>query len=816
MNIYDKNKAINCEILAPAGSYQCMITAFKAGADAIYIGGSMFGARAFADNFQTEELISAINYAHLRGKRLYLTVNTLLKADEIDNKLIEYLIPLYNSGLDAVIVQDLGVLKKIHEHFPDLHIHASTQMTVTGVNFAKELKKLGVTRIVTARELSYKEISSIYESTGLEIESFVHGALCYSYSGQCLLSSLIGGRSGNRGRCAQPCRLNYDLFNENGKVNDNSDKYLLSPKDLCTLLILPQIIQSGVFSLKIEGRMKKPQYVATVVSTYKKYVELLKHGKYKVSQSDIDTLKEIYNRGGFTDGFYNKRNGRDMMSLYKPNHYGIKVAEIVNISKGSINIKALKDIGIDDVLEINLKNNTSKEIKIKDKLNKGSLISISNLKELKSFDDLYETGIYRTRNNKLITEIENNFINKKQKVKIKGSVIIKKDKPIILSAGYNCIGFNNEIIYVEAKVSGEIPEEATNKPMSKENILKQLSKTGNTDFEFESLNIYLDDGLFIPVSVLNSIRRKCIDELKDKAVNIFSRKYNAPDYTVKLQKNKTNDKIVFDCVVSDLNQLEKVINYDFIDICALEISRFSDSNITEAIDKIHKSNKKAYVALPYICRDIAIEEFKSNNEFFTSEDIDGLIVRNYEEYFYFKNLFIDKNISKEIILDSNVYVFNKETEEYLNEFNDIYTIPYELNYKEIKKMSYYNSRIELYGFIPVMITANCLKKTTNCCNNKEYEKYYLKDRLNNKMSVVTNCKYCHNVIYNNVPLFLVDLINDISSIGINRYSLRFTIENSNEVIRVMDLIDKTLKGEFYDIKNINYDYTRGHFRRGVM
>ena len=318
--------SLRCELLAPAGSYETMLVAFNAGADAVYVGGQKFGARAFAGNFNEEELVKAISYAHMFDKKLYLTVNTLIKEEEF-SQLYDYIKPYYEAGLDAVIVQDIGVLKFIAGNFTDLPIHCSTQMTITGEEFGKVLaENKSVTRIVTPRELNLAEIKKMYTVTGLEIESFVHGALCYCYSGQCLLSSIIGARSGNRGRCAQPCRLTFS--NAEQKVDN---KHLLSPKDLCTLEILPEIIETGVYSLKIEGRMKKPEYVASVVAIYRKYIDrYLKNGKknYKVIQEDIDTLKDIYNRGGFTDGFYKRQNGSEMMTINRPNHCGVKVGNV--------------------------------------------------------------------------------------------------------------------------------------------------------------------------------------------------------------------------------------------------------------------------------------------------------------------------------------------------------------------------------------------------------------------------------------------------------------------------------------------------------
>lgn len=309
------------ELLAPGGTYDSVIAALNAGADAVYTGGEKFGARAFADNLSTEQLLSVLDYAHIHNKKIYLTINTLLKDQEIDADLYEYLKPLYEHGLDAVIVQDFGVMKFIRENFPKLHIHASTQMTIMGEKTVQELENLGITRIVTPRELSLKEIKEIKKNANTQIESFVHGALCYCYSGQCFLSSYIGGRSGNRGKCAQPCRMEYDVISNNNIINNKNEKYILSPKDMCTIKILPEIIESGVYSLKIEGRMKKKEYTAGVVSIYRKYLDLyLEKGKdfYNVNQSDIDLLSDLFNRNGFNESYYKQHNGRNMISLAKP------------------------------------------------------------------------------------------------------------------------------------------------------------------------------------------------------------------------------------------------------------------------------------------------------------------------------------------------------------------------------------------------------------------------------------------------------------------------------------------------------------------
>ena len=310
------------ELLSPAGSLEICKAVLNAGADAVYLGGDKFGARAFAKNFTQNDIQEALDFAHMRGKKIFLTVNTLLKNKEIETELFSYLKPLYEHGLDAVIVQDYGVFQFVHRNFPELALHASTQMSVSNVSGSKFLVEHGAERIVTARELSRSEIRRIYDETGVEIESFIHGALCYCYSGQCLMSSMLGGRSGNRGRCAQPCRLAYQVTDERGNLLHKKEKYPLSPKDLCTISQLPQLCESGIYSFKIEGRMKKLEYAAGVTSIYRKCLDLYEScpEHYRVEDADMERLLAFGNRNGFTAGYYDMRNGRSMMTLTDSYH----------------------------------------------------------------------------------------------------------------------------------------------------------------------------------------------------------------------------------------------------------------------------------------------------------------------------------------------------------------------------------------------------------------------------------------------------------------------------------------------------------------
>ena len=430
------------EILAPAGSFACFQAAMNAGADAVYAAGARFGARAYANNFTQDELIEAIERAHIYGKKFYLTVNTLLKDHEIA-ELYDYLAPLYEKGLDAVIVQDMGVFKMIREMFPGMHLHASTQMTVTGPEGMKFLEEQGASRVVTARELSLEEIRRMHETSPIEIESFVHGALCYSYSGQCLMSSILGGRSGNRGRCAQPCRLPYQTAlccGENGRRSEKRKAQELCPlslKDISTIEILPQILEAGVTSLKIEGRMKQPGYTAGVTSVYRKYLDLLfEKGaeNYRVAEEDKRYLLDLFNRGGSCTGYYQMQNGPSMMA----------------------------------------------------------------------FSNEKKTG-------------DVSPVLRKKKEKIQGTFILFPGSPAILDV--SCRG-----IHGFASV-GEV-QYAQNQPLTEERIRSQMEKLGNTEYEWENLEIQMDENIFIPMKMLNEARREALESLENELLKPYKREEN--------------------------------------------------------------------------------------------------------------------------------------------------------------------------------------------------------------------------------------------------------------------------------------------------
>lgn len=735
------------ELLAPGGSFESVIAAFNAGADAVYTGGELFGARASANNLTEEQLIEAIEYAHIHNKKLYLTVNTLLKDKEIETQLYDFILPLYKNGLDAVIVQDVGVLKFISENFKGLHIHASTQMTIEGYETADELKKIGVSRIVTPRELSLNEIRDIKEKTDIEIESFVHGALCYCYSGQCFMSSYIGGRSGNRGRCAQPCRMEYDVLYNNQVINPGNNKYVLSPKDICTLKILPQIIEAGVYSLKIEGRMKKPEYIIGVTNIYRKYIDmyLSNPSSYRIDERDLKLLHDLFNRNGFNESYYNQHNGRNMISLKKPE--------------------------------------------------------------------------FRTENRDYNQYLKNTFIGKKLKRELAVKIKCLRNNPFEIST---------MIDGMEISVKGDEPGEALNKPLDVATIEKQIRKTGNTDFVVDSVNIDLDDNVFIPLGAINQLRRDFLENVTEHILQTFRREeyknseININEWTD--SKNQINERKI-NHLTEDLThennsssvsvglwnkeQLNQVINYDFVTRVYLESTGFNDRELLNAVDQCKQNNKEVFLAMPYVFR-------KNDKELFdrSLKDIlgnfHGVLVRNIEEYYHIKNL----KLANKVIIDYNVYTYNQISKMVYKETGiDEFTAPLELNYNELLTRGCDYDELIVYGYMPVMISAGCCLKTCNMCTGQS-ETYEIKDRMNNYFKTRCVCQYCYNIMYNCKALSLFKFNNEIKKLKGRSVRISLTFENKEEI---RTILEKTKKAFIYDEMVVEDDKsTRGHFKRGVL
>lgn len=695
------------ELLAPAGNINIFKAVIEAGADAVYVGGSMFGARAYANNFDEEELLYAIDYAHLKGVKVYLTVNTLLKNDEIE-KLYDYLLPFYERGLDAVLVQDLGALKLIHDRFPDLAIHTSTQMTVTGIDGVGFLKQFGVQRVVMAREVSLAEMKEIHEKCGMEIEAFVHGALCYSYSGQCLFSSMLGGRSGNRGRCAQPCRLPYCVGNK-------KDTYILSLKDMCGIKDLQKLKESGVYSLKIEGRMKQAGYASGVVAYYRRYIDSMK----EVSDKDYKNIAGLGNRCGFTDKYYFEHNGTDMVTFEKPNFVSDASDELPQFSK----------------------------------------------------------------------------------IKIQGKLTLKEAEPGALTVscgGYRFTSYMDPVSH------------ALKAPAERKNVAERISKTGDTPFEFENIDITMDNDIFVPNGALNKLRREAIEGLQNEILAQYRRtvseSYGRENKKTSEIKPSGDPKVI--ASVRDGKQLYRLLEYDNISEIYIDSSKYGRRDFVKEFNDdvfcVNNAEKKAYLALPVIFRRSTRDYFETISDQLKKIDFEGFIVRNYEEFFWVKTRFA----GKKIVTDHNMYTYNDMAKSmFFDNGADADTMPLELNQKEINRRNNKGSQMIIYGYYPLMVSAQCVHKNSYKCDRTP-QITYLKDRYNKIFPVWNNCSECYNIIYNSCPTVLFNNIQKIKNAGIDALRLDFTFEKPEEIDTVMAAFESNSAD---GIK----EYTNGHFKRGV-
>ena len=784
------------EILSPAGSYESLMAAIAAGADAVYIGGTKFGARAYADNLDEETMLKVIDYVHLHGRKIYLTVNTLLKEQELQRELYEYLLPYYRCGIDAVIVQDIGVLKFVKEHFPDLPIHASTQMTITDLLGAKFMEKQGVERIVTSREMHLDEIKEISENTDVEIESFVHGALCYCYSGQCLYSSMIGGRSGNRGQCAQPCRLPYKVQGE------REAKYVLSLKDICTLEYIPELIEAGIYSFKIEGRMKKPEYVALVTAMYRKYVDLyLEKGKaaFKVDPKDKEKLMDLYNRGGSHGGYYHTQNGREMVSLERPNHAGVPVLSVLHYQGKTVTAKAIADINAGDVIELP---DRKENFTFANAIRKGQKFTFPTHKK-----QVIEQNavLNRVRNESLLREIQDTIIKRKIKEKINGKLILSEGTSAKLLLYYGNI---------LVEVNGDVPQEAMNQPMDVARIEKQMRKTGNTEFEFETFEVELTGRLFMPMQSLNELRRLGIEALEEKILSAY-RRTNEQEGSLSSKEEAYSHKLVaFHVYVEELEQFEAVLEATcvkriYVDSNGIdEIWKNPDTDCI--IAKAHENGKEIYLAMPHIFRSKTRKKYEEFYRTLENQAWDGILVRNCESY----EFLLEHGFQGNIVTDYSVYQFNRYAKHFWQEEQiESFTAPLELNYKELKDVGLQNSELVIYGYFPMMVSAQCVAKTTKGCRH-EKGRLTFTDRYQKEFTVKNHCDYCYNMIYNTAPVVLLDQKTEIQDLNPKALRLHFTIENSTEVRTILNMYEKVfLQGD--SCLEPGIEFTRGHFKRGI-
>lgn len=733
------------ELLAPAGNYDALKGAIKAGADAVYLGGNLYGARAYADNFTQDEICTGIHLAHVFGRRVYLTVNTLVKEKELDG-LYNFLLPLYEAGLDGVIIQDLGVLRYVRRHFPDLLLHASTQMTLTGKGGVSFIKGEGVSRIVPARELSLEEIKHIKEETDIEIEAFIHGAMCYCYSGQCLLSSILGGRSGNRGRCAQPCRLPY-------RIGEEMSGYPLSMRDMCTISILPELIAAGIDSFKIEGRMKKPAYAAGVTAIYRKYIDLYyaDNRNYVVSEEDMHMLKSLYIRSEIGDGYYKRHNGREMLTLDSP--------------------------------------------------------------------------AYSATDEKLLADIEAKYIKEEifHKASAKVCLIPEKEAELVLTKDELSIS-----------VRGDIVQQALKQPLLKEKIKEQIQKSGNSLVRIHTTEVETEDAVFMPIRSLNELRRKALFALEEAII-----RQNGLDYGKRKAMAEDNEsrrgqakQCIKECkrerlwphrecgslhvLVNTMEQLEAALKEKvsriYIDYSFLY--QEADENSGNAICMLKEKERTAelYLTSPYIVREKEQRHLEKIEQALETGVFSGVLVRNLESFYFFHKQIMPERI----VLDANLYIWNREAIYFWKNQAAEFYLPVECNFHEWNELLSHCADREIkasavvYGRLPMMVTANCLNKTGGICNKKSGF-VMLTDRYEKQFPVYADCLSCYNVIYNSVPLSLHGLFQEKQWLHEN-YRLDFITEGRRET----ELIIQYFKGLSNNYQPPFYkDYTTGHLKRGV-
>lgn len=831
------------EILAPAGSYDGMRAAMNAGCDAVYIGGSNFGARAYADNPDEDMLLRAIDEAHIRDKKLYLTVNTLLKEKELTGELYRFLEKFYLHGLDAVIVQDVGVMHFIHRHFPGLAIHASTQMTLTMAQGANLLKDNGVTRIVTSRELNLKEIKAIRDNTDLEIETFVHGALCYSYSGQCLMSSIIGGRSGNRGRCAQPCRMPYQFYSEDKQLSSKQERYLLSPKDINTLAIIPDLVDAGIDSFKIEGRMKRPEYAAATSFLYRKYVdhylELGRDGYSKLLESDdfrkdMLTLQDIYNRGGFSQGYGKTHHGKDMMSLYRPNHSGVLIGEVKELKGSQVGILLKEEINAQDILEIIQTQEEGYEFTVKDPHRIGDILwtNVGRSPVIKIGDQ-----VYRTKNNELLNGLTKDYLEKNKKIAIIGTLSAKAGERIALTVSY---GGNKVTAYQDVVMI------AQKQPMTKDKLTAPILKTGDTLYYFDDLTIEADENIFVPVAWLNELRREAIQLLQENVVQSYRRNKEvylesnliAGTETLIVPKtvySKSYDNVKASGVGKDtlgitvsvqtIEQLKAALSFPEVTAIYADYDTISACDIVQIAKDISEEGKELYLSLPHICRLSIYERLKKDLVEITGiDEVRGFIVKNFEEIAILQSLLSNNETNKEIILNYNMYTMNREAIAFWKEKGITqFTAPVELNYQELKTLGLTSCGMLVYGYLPLMVSAQCLYESTKGCrkqfdgdtkSNRNSYSGFLTDRLGKKFFVSTNCSGCYNIIYNGQALALHKQVEEILGLNPENIRLDFSRESTADMRKILTVFIERFRYSRMDTQEIP-DYTTGHFKRGV-
>lgn len=801
------------ELLAPVGSFDALKAAVQNGANAVYLGGKDFSARASANNFDREELIEAVKYAHIRDVRVFVTTNTLIKQNEIED-FVEYAKFLYDIDVDALIMQDIGVAMLIHDLLPDFELHASTQMVAHSLEDVQYLESVGFKRVVLARELTVDEIKYICDNTNVDIEVFVHGALCVCYSGGCLMSSMIGNRSGNRGRCAQPCRQKYTMIDiSTGEEIHSNGEYLLSTKDLNTIEDVDKIIETGVLSLKIEGRMKKPEYVATVINSYRNAIdEYQATKKVNISTETMEDLYTIFNRK-FTKGLILGEVGEDVMNSNVPNNQGLYVGKVVDYNKKAKRLKIKLEGTLKKGDGINLGGGTiGRIIKGKEIVQigyKGETIELDFIGEARKNQPVFKTS-------------DTNLIDKAQKTYTQDKEFAKNliDAEITIKLGeypeLKLIDKNNNSVTVKGD---KLVEKALKVALGEEKIETQIKKLGNTPYELDDLKINLDKGVSMPISLINQMRREAIELLDEARIPVKDRAYKDSKikYSPKKYAKDTNSNSKIRVKINNIEALKSIINLD------IDMIYYEDvATLEQAMAMATANNKKLIYSAPRIVRNKEYKRLEKSNEY-CKENVQISALGQVKYY---------KENSENVSFDVDYYLnpFNSETiNHYKKEGATTVCISQELNIHEIKETTKYTDmEIETvaYGYIPMMLSEYCpmgvvarsCKKDKRCSTCKE-SKYVLRDFKGEEYRISQDL-FCRSTIYNSIANCLINNLDELSDAGINVFRLDFTHESPELISKITKAFINTVNNDLYvdvDDQEIfdNMETTLGHLYKGV-
>lgn len=799
------------ELLSPVGDFECLKAAVQNGADSVYLGGSLFNARASAANFNNESLKEAIRYAKLRNVKINFALNTLIKDEEFDDA-INLAKFVYTLGADAIIVQDLGLAKYIIDNLPGMDVHASTQMTIHNLQGVLALEKLGFKRVVLSRELSLADIRYICANSNIEIETFVHGALCISYSGQCLFSSTIGARSGNRGKCAQPCRLPYKLMNENEQILDQG--YLLSPRDLCSLQYIPDLINAGVTCFKIEGRMKTPEYVATVTSIYRKYIDLALSGNdYVVDEKDIKKLMQVFNRGGFSSGNFEDDENLNYVYKEKPNNMGLYIGNVssFNKEKGLITLNTKESLSIGDQISLEKEEHkyTITEL-MKNKVNIPSAnpnetVTIGRMKGNISLGD----RVYKLSSKSFSKAVKEFYEKENIKIPLNCKITIKKDIHISIevnsldNGNYSDISFN--------KVLDVTPTQAINSPITKERIIEQLCKTTDTEFEFKNIEVELDDNVYIPkISHINELRRECLKEIENIAIHRFERVL--PTQKSLSKPKLLADKDTFSGISLLLNELDTSLDHSKlhkVERIYLPLKSFTKKENFEIINGL-SGQADLYIYMPTIIKDNYRNIiYNSLDKYIKEFNIKGIVVSNISSIHSLRK-YLDKI---NLVGNYTLNIFNTYSINVLKKYGlKMVTLSPELDKNTLTHLcneSILPAEIMVYGRLPIMNMGYCVLGSSNKCYPRckalcnTNNKFYLEDRLGYKFRVVPDNMQTVTTIYNSK-------ITSYSFEDINPISVRISILDEN-IFEINNIIDKVRCKESFSGK----DFTNGNLNKLV-